>query len=186
MSVSYCVLWHESISAVSRLYSDLLSCLSDWSKYIKGNTSYSLGLRQEFGIVGGTNLTMCNTSNYLRNRMVSESTYFSTNHCTKNLSFIQLSISSTFYVRHFHAKVFCTAFQCIQFGFVIFWHKNISTKATRKMLMNLTLVLRVLFFCARSKPEHTLHHLKHKEDFVARILEPGNVFVFITLSPQIC
>jgi len=47
-----------------------------------------------------------------------------------------VSISSTFYARLFCKKVFCTVFQ-LQFGFVIFWHKNIGAKAARKMLMKL-------------------------------------------------
>jgi hypothetical protein len=35
-------------------------------------------------------------------------------------------------------KVPCTAFLHLQFGFVIFWQKNISAKAARKMLMKWT------------------------------------------------
>jgi len=40
---------------------------------------------------------------------------------------------------HQHTKVLCTAFLYLQFDFVIFWQKNISAKATRKMLMKLTI-----------------------------------------------
>jgi len=33
----------------------------------------------------------------------------------------QVSISPIFYEQIFHTKVFCAAFMCSQFGFVIFW-----------------------------------------------------------------
>jgi len=33
--------------------------------------------------------------------------------------------------------VFCAAFLYLQFGFVIFWRKNIGAKAARKMWMKL-------------------------------------------------
>ncbi len=35
-------------------------------------------------------------------------------------------------------KVFCAAFVCLQFGFVIFWQKDFGTKAAHKMLVKLT------------------------------------------------
>ncbi len=35
-------------------------------------------------------------------------------------------------------KVFCAAFTLLQFGFVIFWPKNICAKAAHKMLVKLT------------------------------------------------
>jgi hypothetical protein len=35
-------------------------------------------------------------------------------------------------------KVFCAAFMCLQFGFVIFWRKDFGTKAAHKMLVKLT------------------------------------------------
>ena len=37
-----------------------------------------------------------------------------------------------------HTKVFCTAFKCLQFGFVIFWRKDFGAKAAHKMLVKLT------------------------------------------------
>jgi hypothetical protein len=37
-----------------------------------------------------------------------------------------------------HTKVLCTAFNCLQFGFVIFWQKDFGTKAVHKMLVKLT------------------------------------------------
>ena len=37
-----------------------------------------------------------------------------------------------------HTKVICTAFKCLQFGFVIFWQKDFGTKAAHKMLVKLT------------------------------------------------
>jgi hypothetical protein len=41
----------------------------------------------------------------------------------------------------FHTKVLCTAFMCLQFGFVIFWQKDFDAKAAHKMLVKLTPVL---------------------------------------------
>jgi hypothetical protein len=37
-----------------------------------------------------------------------------------------------------HTKVICTAFKCLQFGFVNFWRKDFGTKAAHKMLVKLT------------------------------------------------
>ncbi len=37
-----------------------------------------------------------------------------------------------------HTKVLCTAFNCLQFGFVIFWQKDFGAKAAHKMLVKLT------------------------------------------------
>ena len=34
-------------------------------------------------------------------------------------------------------KVFCTTFMCLQFGFVVFWQKEMSAKAARKILVKL-------------------------------------------------
>jgi hypothetical protein len=50
----------------------------------------------------------------------------------------KVSISSTFYLHLFCIKVLCAAFLYLQFDFVIFWRKNIDTKAACKMLMKLT------------------------------------------------
>ncbi len=41
--------------------------------------------------------------------------------------------SATFYVQFLCTKLFCTAFKCLQFGFVIFCLKKISGKAAHKM-----------------------------------------------------
>ncbi len=49
----------------------------------------------------------------------------------------QFQISSTFYIRLFHTKVLHEAFLWLEFGFVIFWRKNIVEKAACKMLMTL-------------------------------------------------
>ncbi len=38
----------------------------------------------------------------------------------------------------FDSKVLCAAFLQLQFGFIIFWQKNIGAKAACKMLMKLT------------------------------------------------
>ena len=40
-------------------------------------------------------------------------------------------------------KVFCTAFMCLQFGFVIFWQKDFGAKAAHKMLVKLTPVISI-------------------------------------------
>jgi hypothetical protein len=37
-----------------------------------------------------------------------------------------------------HTKVLCTAFKCLQLGFVIFWRKDFGAKAAHKMLVKLT------------------------------------------------
>jgi len=50
----------------------------------------------------------------------------------------QVSISPIFYEQLFCTEVFCTAFLLIQFGFVIFWQKNVGAKAVCKMLVKLT------------------------------------------------
>jgi hypothetical protein len=39
-------------------------------------------------------------------------------------------------------QVFCAAFICLQFGFVIFWQKEFGAKAAHKMLVKLTLGLK--------------------------------------------
>jgi hypothetical protein len=49
-----------------------------------------------------------------------------------------VSISPTFYKQLFCTKVFCAAFMCLQFEFVIFWRKDLGTKAAHKMLVKLT------------------------------------------------
>jgi len=41
---------------------------------------------------------------------------------TKGLHFTNI------YEQLFHTKVFCTTFTCLQFGFVIFWRKEIGKK----------------------------------------------------------
>jgi len=49
-----------------------------------------------------------------------------------------VSISPIFYEQLFGMKVFCAAFKCLQFGFVIFWRKDFGAKAAHKMLVKLT------------------------------------------------
>ena len=49
-----------------------------------------------------------------------------------------MSISPTFYKQPLHMQMFCASFICLQFGFVIFWQKEIRTKAVRKMMVKLT------------------------------------------------
>jgi hypothetical protein len=48
-----------------------------------------------------------------------------------------VSISPIFYKQFVCTKVFCAAFMCLQFGFVIFWQKDFGTKAAHKMLVKL-------------------------------------------------
>ncbi len=54
---------------------------------------------------------------------------------------VQVPISPIFYEQLFRTKVFCAAFTCLQFGFVIFWRKIFGAKAAHKMLVKLTLLL---------------------------------------------
>jgi len=49
-----------------------------------------------------------------------------------------VSISPIFYEQLFRAKVFCAAFMCLQFGFVIFWREDFGAKVAHKMLVKLT------------------------------------------------
>jgi hypothetical protein len=44
-----------------------------------------------------------------------------------------VSISSVFYEQLFSTKVFCAAFICLKFGFIIFWQKDFGAKAAHKM-----------------------------------------------------
>jgi len=46
-----------------------------------------------------------------------------------------VSISPILYEQLFHTKVLCAAFMCLQFGFVIFWQKDLGAKAAHKMLV---------------------------------------------------
>jgi len=49
----------------------------------------------------------------------------------------------------FCAKVFGTALRCLQFGFVIFWEKDVGAKAACKMLVKLTPVVNFInILCA--------------------------------------
>ncbi len=49
-----------------------------------------------------------------------------------------MSISPIVYEQLFHMKVFCAAFMCLKFGFVIFWQKDFGAKTAHKMLVKLT------------------------------------------------
>jgi hypothetical protein len=51
---------------------------------------------------------------------------------------VLVSISPIFYALLFHVKVFCAAFMCLQFGFVIFGQMDFGAKAAHKMLVKLT------------------------------------------------
>ncbi len=51
---------------------------------------------------------------------------------------VWLSISPIFYKQLFHTKVHCAPIICLQFGFVIFWQKDLGAKAAHKMLVKLT------------------------------------------------
>ncbi len=49
-----------------------------------------------------------------------------------------MSISQIFNEQLFRMKVFCTAFMCLEFGFVIYCQKDFGAKAANKMLVKLT------------------------------------------------
>jgi len=49
-----------------------------------------------------------------------------------------VSISPIFYEQLLCTKVYCAAFMCLQFGFVILWQKDFGAKAVHKMLVKLT------------------------------------------------
>jgi hypothetical protein len=49
-----------------------------------------------------------------------------------------VSISPIFYDQLFCTKVLGADFTCLQFGFVIFWHKDFGAKAAHKMLVKLS------------------------------------------------
>ena len=60
-----------------------------------------------------------------------------------------MSISPTFYEQLFRTQVSCSAFLCLQFGFVIFCQKEIGAKATGEILVKLSSCYsRVQFFAA--------------------------------------
>ncbi len=50
----------------------------------------------------------------------------------------QVSISPTFYWWLYRMKVLLEAYLCLHFRFVLFWCKNIGSKAALKMLVKLT------------------------------------------------
>ncbi len=56
---------------------------------------------------------------------------------------VWLSISPIFYKQLFHSKVLCTPFVCLQFGFVIFWRKDLGAKAAHKNVGEIDTVTRV-------------------------------------------
>ncbi len=58
-------------------------------------------------------------------------------------TWLQVSISLTFYNQLFSTKLFCAAYMCLHLWFVTFLMKKIGTKAARKML--------VKFACGSSK-----------------------------------
>ncbi len=71
-------------------------------------------------------------------------------------------------------KVFCAAFICLQFGFVIFWQKGFGTKAAHKILVKLTpynyrreylyllkllIILELSYVSLRCNKRQIFHHL---------------------------
>jgi hypothetical protein len=52
-------------------------------------------------------------------------------------NWLQVSILPIFYEQHFHMKVFCAAFMCLQFGFAIFWQKDFGAKAAHKLAVEI-------------------------------------------------
>ncbi len=62
-----------------------------------------------------------------------------------------MSISPIFYEQLFYTKVFCAAFMCLHFGFVIFWRKDFGAKAAYKKLVKLTPgIIVIKLFCPKS------------------------------------
>jgi hypothetical protein len=49
-----------------------------------------------------------------------------------------VTISPILYEQLFRTNVFGAAFMCLQFGFLIFWRKDLGAKAAHKMLVKLT------------------------------------------------
>jgi hypothetical protein len=74
-----------------------------------------------------------------------------------------VSISPIFFISFFRTKVFCAAFMCLQFGFVIFWQKDFGAKAAHKMLMKLTLgcFLTILRLSFQSSPRLSRYTSSH-------------------------
>ncbi len=77
--------------------------------------------------------------NFSRNWIVLEEKWQNLSQRKCNKKGVLVSISPIFYEQLFCMKVFCTAFMCLQFGFVIFWWKDFGIKAAHKMLVKLTL-----------------------------------------------
>jgi hypothetical protein len=48
-----------------------------------------------------------------------------------------VAIAPIFYGQLFHTKVFCEAFMCFQFGFIIFWREDFGAIAAHKMSVKL-------------------------------------------------
>jgi len=64
-------------------------------------------------------------------------------------------------------KVHCAAFRYLHFGFVIFWQKNIDTKAAPKMVMKLT-TAECLYDAGLTLP---FFHLVSKELFIYHVTQ---------------
>jgi hypothetical protein len=58
---------------------------------------------------------------------------------TAQFAFMQKRIRVKKFQAAFCTKVLCAAFLLLEFGFAIFWYKNICAKADRKMLMKFTI-----------------------------------------------
>ena len=100
----------------------------------------------------------------------------------------QVSISPKFYEHLFCTSVFCTAFKCLQFGFVIFWQKEVGAKAARKMLVKLTLglnsYLAILVFLGLILFVTTNATSKAKQSFLTTTLI-SSTFFFVTVPSVI-
>jgi hypothetical protein len=64
--------------------------------------------------------------------------------CAKNFGMKKLLVKYIVEIDS-HTKVLCTAFKCLQFGFVIFWRKDFGTKAAHKMLVKFTQAIQLNF-----------------------------------------
>ena len=86
---------------------------------------------------------------------------FSQTRFLSSLSFCRgdhLSVSPTFYEQLLLTEVLWAAFMCLQFGFVIFWRKEMRAKAAHKMLVKVTAGV-----CFTNKAQCTgTHSIWHK------------------------
>ncbi len=94
----------------------------------------------------------------------------------------QVWLLPTFHELLFHMKVLCKAFLYLQFGFVIFWQKNIGAKAAHKMLVKFTTAVQTSSepFQLSNSPPCTL---TITPVIPGMMIQPGNVFFRLSYWP---